>query len=275
MRTKILIAVCLLAMCASAIPAVAQTSQGQQGTAPAAQAKPAADQAAAAPPSAPLPTVDQIIDKFVQASGGKDAWEKLTTQVSKGTFELEGMGSGTQEIYAKAPNKVLFLTDLGSFGVVKRAFNGTTGWQDNPQTGLVDLSGDELATAKIEADFYRAIKLKELYPKMTVKSKEKVDGHDAYVVEAVPAAGPAVTMSFDADSGLLVRTQAEVEGPMGKADVDTTLGDYRDVDGVKIPFMIHSDMGQFAFTIKLTEVKHNVPVDDAMFDKPAAPPPTQ
>jgi zinc protease len=276
MRTKSLITVCMLAMCAGVLPAVAQTSQGQAGAAPAAQAKPATGQAAAATSSAPLPTVDQIIDKYQQASGSKAAWDKLTSRVEKGTFEMEQMeGEGTQEIYAKAPNKELFVTDLPSFGVVQRGFNGTTGWQDNPQTGLADITGDELATLKRQADFYGVFDLKSLYPKMTVKAKESVNGHDAYIVEATPAEGAPVTMAFDATSGLLVRAETVADTPMGKANVETTLSDYREVDGVQLPFQIHQDMGGFAFTIKLTEVKHNVPIDDAKFDKPASPPATQ
>lgn len=276
MRTKILIAACLLAVCAGAIPAVAQTSQAQPVAAQSAQAKPATGQAPAAASSAPLPAVDQIIDKYEQASGGKAAWDKLTSRVEKGTFEMEQMeGSGTQEIYAKAPNKELFVTDLPSFGVVQRGFNGTAGWQDNPQTGLADVTGDELAAMKRQADFYGVFDLKSLYPKMTVKGKESVNGHDAYIVEATPADGAPVTMSFDATSGLLVRAETVADTPMGKSNVETTLSDYREVDGVQVPFQIHQDMGGFAFTIKLTDVKHNVPIDDAKFDKPASPPATQ
>jgi outer membrane lipoprotein-sorting protein len=273
MRKKTLMAACLLVFCAGLVPAIAQTSQAQPAPAKAATA-PAAT--APATPAAPLPSADQIIDKFVQASGCKDAWEKLNSQVSKGTFSMDQMAAdGTQEIYAKAPDKVLFVTDIPSFGVVQRGFNGTAGWSDNPQTGLVDVTGDGLAALKNEADFYRAIRLKDDYPKMTVKGKESVDGHDAYVVEAVPAAGAPMTMSFDADSGLLVRAQTVADGPMGKTDVVTTLSDYREVDGVHVPFAIHSDMGEIAFTIKLTEIKHNVPIDDAKFNKPAAAPATQ
>jgi outer membrane lipoprotein-sorting protein len=268
MRMKTLVALCTLAVCAGVAPAAVQAGQSQSG---AAQATPAA-----AASSAPLPTADQIIDKYQQASGGKAAWEKLTSRVEKGTFELDQMaGDATQEIYAKAPNKVLFVTDSPSFGVVQRAFNGTAGWQDTPQTGLADLTGDELAAMKREADFYGVLDIKDLYPKMTVKGKDTVNGHDVYVVEGTPATGAPVTMSFDATSGLLVRAETVAEGPMGKADVATTLGDYRDVDGVQVPFLIHSDMGGFAFTIKLTEVKHNVDIDDKKFDKPASPPATQ
>lgn len=274
MRTKILIATCLVALGVAVIAAPAQTTQ-QPSAAQPDKAKPAT---AAAPvtSAAPLPTADQIVDKCVQASGGKAAWQKLTSRVEKGTFEMDQMpGESTQEIYAKAPNKVLYVTDIPNFGVVQRAFNGTVGWQDNPQTGLADLSGDELAALKREADFYDVLDLKTLYPKMTVKGKESVDGHDAYVVEAIPAEGAPVTMSFDAASGFLVRAETVAETPNGKANVVTTLSNYREVDGVQLPFQIRSDMGSFAFTIKLSDVKHNVSIDDAKFDKPAPPPATK
>jgi len=273
MRMRTLISAYTLLLCLGLVPAGAR-AQSQPAAAPSAQAKPATTPAAAAAPAAPLPTVDQIVDKFQQASGGKEAWDKLTSRVSKGTFEMEQMAAdGTQEIYEKAPNKVLFVTDIPSFGVVQRGFNGTAGWSDNPQTGLVDVTGDELASMKREADFYQVLDLRSLYPKLTVKGKDSVNGKDAYLVEGVPAEGAPVTMAFDAASGLLVRAQTVADGPMGKTDVVTTLSDYREVDGVQVPFAIHSDLGQIAFTIKLTDVKHNVPIDDAKFNKPAAPTP--
>jgi hypothetical protein len=105
---------------------------------------------------------------------------------------------------------------------------------------------------------------------MTVKGKESVNGHDAYVIEATPQDGAAETMWFDADSGLHVRTQREGEGPNGKVTFDMTFDDYREVDGIKLPFVMHFSLGDFAFVIKLSEVKHNVPIDDAKFDKPAS-----
>jgi hypothetical protein len=246
-RKKILIHVSLFVFMAGVIPVGAQTA-----------------------PQESLPSVDQILDKYVQALGGKAAVEKLTSRVSKGTFEVDQMpGTATEEIYEKAPNKQLSITDAPNFGVVRRAFNGTAGWQDMPQTGLQDVTGNQLTAMKRYSDFYRDIKLQELYPKMTVKGKESVNGHDAYVVEATPADGPPELMYFDVGSGLLVRAQGQAEGPNGTVMIDSTFDDYREVDGIKLPFVIHQSMGDFGFTIRLTEVKHNVPIDDAKFDKPA------
>jgi hypothetical protein len=227
--------------------------------------------AAQTAPQASMPTVDQILDKYVQALGGKEAIQKITSRVAKGTFAMDQMpGEATTEIYQKAPNKIFTDTESPSFGAFKRGFNGTVGWQDTPQTGLADLTGGQLADMKRGADFYGDINLKDLYPKMTLKGKESVDGHDAYVIEATSKDGKPETWYFDVDSGLKVRNQSQAEGPNGTVDVDTRLGDYREVDGVKSPFLIHQSFGDFAFTIKLTDVKQNVPIDDAKFEKPAA-----
>jgi outer membrane lipoprotein-sorting protein len=243
-------AICLVVLFAGLIPAAAQS----------------------APPEA-MPSVDQILDKYVAALGGKEAIQKITTRVAKGTFAMEQMpGDATTEIYQKAPDKIFTDTESPSFGVYKRGYNGTVGWQDTPQTGLADVTGSQLADMKRGADLYGDIHLKELYPKMTLKGKESVDGHDAYVIAATAKDGSPETWYFDVDSGLKVRNQSQAEGPNGPVDVDTKLGDYREVDGVKFPFLLHQSFGEFAFTIKLTDVKQNVPIDDAKFDKPAAQP---
>jgi hypothetical protein len=213
--------------------------------------------------------VDEIVARYEKAVGGKAAFEKLTSRVSKGSFIAgEGGNPGTTEIYQKAPNKMVTITDVPNFGVVRSGMDGTVAWMDMPQFGIQELAGDAAAASKRSADFYEDIKLKEIYPKMVVKDKESFEGHDVYVVQATPAEGAAELLSFDADSGLLVRSQTQMSGPMGPIDIDTRLSDYREIDGIKLPFVIDQERSDFSFTIRLTEVKHNVPIDDAKFEKP-------
>jgi outer membrane lipoprotein-sorting protein len=216
-----------------------------------------------------LPTVDEVVDKFANAVGGKEAHEKLSSRLSKGTFDLPAMGaSGSIEIHAKAPNKVITIIDIPGFGVISRGYDGTTAWNQDPQTGLRELTGNELALQKREADFFRAVKLKELYPKRELKGKEKVGEREAYVVEAVPSEGGPVKMYFDTENSLLTKIEMNVETPQGTIDVQTMLGDYKEVDGVKLPFAIRQVAGALDFVIKFQEVKHNVPIDDEKFKKP-------
>src|SRR5262245_2015519 len=137
--------------------------------------------------TAALPSVDQVIDKYLQAIGGKAAIEKQTSRVSKGTFEIPAFGAtGTAEVYEKAPNKSATIVNVSGFGVVQEVFDGKAGYALDPQNGLREKQGIELASAKLDAEFLKPIKIKQLYPKIVVKGTEKVGERDAYVLEATP-----------------------------------------------------------------------------------------
>jgi hypothetical protein len=230
-----------------------------------------AQKPADAKPPAKLPTVDQVLDKYVQAIGGKAAVEKQTTRSAKGTFEIPAFGaSGTAEIFAKAPNKSATVIEISGFGVVQEVFDGTKGWSSDPQNGLREKAGAELASTKLDSEFHKPIKLKQLYPKILVKGTDKVGDKEVYVLEATPAEGSTETWYFDTQSGLILREDAERESPQGKQAIQVFYEDYKDVDGVKMAFTIRQVTPQFTLSIKMQEIKHNVPVDDAKFNKPAS-----
>lgn len=229
----------------------------QNGAAPA--AKPAA-----------LPTVDEILNKQVTALGGKEALEKISSRIVKGTIEIEGMGlNGPLEIYAKAPNKSATKIDLQGVGKIMNVFDGEKAYALDPQGGLRELSGAEFATAKRNADFYEPLNVKKYFAKMEVKGKEKVGGADAYVVVATPAVGDPEKLYFAVDTGLLVRLDSDNETPQGKMSFETYPSDYKEVNGVKVAHTLRQVSSAFTAVIKLTEVKNNVSVEDATFAKPS------
>jgi len=224
---------------------------------------------AAAAVSEALPTVDQLLTKYVEALGGKAALEKTTSRVSKGSFELPEFGaSGTLTVYGKAPNKTAVVVDIPGFGLVKQGCDGTLAWEDNPQTGLVEKSGAALAAAKRDAVFHRELDLKAQYKQMAVKAKQKIGEQDVYVIVATPEEGAAETWYLDAVTGLLARVDAEREGPQGTALIQSSFKDYRDVDGLKIPFQIEQALPGMTIISKFEEVKHNVEIPDSQFVKP-------
>ena len=232
--------------------ALAAVALGQGAPKPAADSKPAA-----------LLTADQIVDKYVQAIGGKAAIEKQTSRVSKGSFEIAAFGaSGTFDAYAKAPNKTVTIINVAGFGVVQEGYDGKVAWAQDPQSGLREKSGAELATAKLEAEFFRDSKIKQLYPKIVVKGKDKVNDKEVYVLEATPVESSVETWYFDAQTGFMLRLDAEREGPQGKQAVQSFMDNYKEVDGIKLPFNLRQVTPQFTIDIKIEEVKHNVPIED-------------
>ena len=198
------------------------------------------------------PRVRPVLEKFAQAVGGRAAFEKLSMRVSKGTFEGTSAGlrlSGTVEIIEKAPDKSVTFINVPGAGVMRRGFTGEYGYQQIPLMGFRRIEGAELAELKLTSDFKWMVNLERLYPKMSLKGEEKNVGDDLYVVEATPTTGLPATLYFDAKSGLLVRRDR------------TYFEDYREVDGVRVPFTVRDDFS----VVRLTEVKHNQPIDDARF----------
>jgi hypothetical protein len=237
------------------------------GSAARAQAPAKADPA---PAASALPSSDDIIKHYVQAVGGADAWQKLNSRQLIGTIEIPAMSiSGTVESHEKAPNKMLSVVVVAG-AAFKRGFDGSTGWADDPQNGLRDLTGDELQDTKREADFYRPLDLQKIYSKLTVTGTDKAGDRDVYVVEAASGQGDPDKLFFDKQSGLLVRSTLTQHTPQGAVTIQEELSDYRDTDGVKMPFSIRQSTPQVEFTIKVSEVHHNVQFDDAQFAKPAA-----
>lgn len=217
-----------------------------------------------------LPKVDEILDRNIKVLGGREVIEKMTSRTAKGSIELEGMGmSGTVETFAKAPNKNAVVITLSGFGTVNNVFDGTNGWSADPMSGLRELSGSELSTLKRDSDFFGPLNLKKNYSKLEVKGKEKVGSSDAWVIEATPAEGSPEKFYFDAESGLLIRHDAEREGPQGKMTIEIYTSDYKEVDGIKLAHSIRQVTPAFTISIKLTEVKHNAAIEDARFSKPS------
>jgi zinc protease len=224
--------------------------------------------APAAPPA--TPALDDVLAHYVQALGGKAALEKCTSTIEKGTFEVPDFGaSGPVELYAKTGDKHFMTIEIAGYGTVRQGYDGAAGWNDDPQGGLRDLAGDELDNARRGAAWNAPLRLKDLYPGLAVKGSDKVNGHDAWVLEAT-INDMKNRMYFDTATNLLVRSDQEVKTPDGKGTAVIYLQDYKAVDGVQEPFTITYSSPQINWNMKLAEVKHNDPIDDAKFAKPAA-----
>lgn len=217
----------------------------------------------------PVLTVEQILKKNRAATGSSFTEAKVTSMLATGTFELPAMGAqGALEIYGKAPNKQLTVINIPGFGEAFEGFDGTEAWARDPISGLRVKTGVELAQAKSAAIFDRDSMLEKLYPKMEAKGTEKVGGRDAYVVVATSSDAGVETWYFDGETFLLIRQDVVAEGPQGKLPLQNYFEDFRVVSGVKMPFVTRITNPSYNATIRLTEIKTNVAIDDAKFAKP-------
>lgn len=218
-----------------------------------------------------LPTSDVVLNKYAEAVGSKRAVENLKTQFAKGTLSERQLPTSPLEIYMAAPNKMLMIITTPSNGALLQAFNGATGWTTSGKETR-ELNGAALMQLKRRADFYTDWKIKEQFTRIRVAGKEKINNREAYVLAGRTIGNRTERLYFDAQTGLLLRRVAYTETVVGMIPEATDYEDYREVDGVKIPFIRRTAQldGFEASVLKYTEVKFNVPIDDAKFNLPAA-----
>jgi thiol-disulfide isomerase/thioredoxin len=215
------------------------------------------------------PTLDQVLAKYVEAIGGRAAQMRLNTRVATGRVDLVGISNGGRlESYATAPNKSLMVMQLDSVGTMRKGFDGRSGWEQSDQLGVRMSTGVSLESLARDADFYHDLKLKELFLRTKLLGRVKYGFRQVYLVDAKPRVGPSERLYFDTESGLLIQRDVTRQTSRGPVRAEIYLSDWRSVDGVKIPFKMTQKMPNQTFVFTLDSVKHNVPVDAAMFQKP-------
>lgn len=227
--------------------------------------------AASAADSAPAPSGAQVFDRYVEAVGGRAALEKVKSRIMKGKIELTMMPgvSAPFEVQAKAPNKEVSGFELGGFGAIREGYDGKVAWSLAPFQGVKEKAGAELARVQRTKVFPRELHMRETYARWETKGAAKVEGADTWVVEAAPKEGKPDHLYFDQKSGLLVREESVVDGPAGELTLQVDFGDYRAVDGVKMPFRLKVPRPlEIALEIRFDEIKQNVEVADTAFEKP-------
>jgi photosynthetic reaction center cytochrome c subunit len=111
-----------------------------------------------------------------------------------------------------------------------------------------------------------------MFTALQTSGTEKIGPSETYVVVGQREGKPPIHLYFDQQSGLLVRLVRFGDTALGLLATQIDYADYRDTSGGKIPYRWTLARPSGRFTIQITELQQNIPVDDAKFAKPAAPP---
>ncbi len=242
-----------------------------------------------------LPSPESILDRFIPASGGAHRLAGLTSIDATGTSAGFGGfgGGGAVEIAAKAPDKratiILFKAETGR-GDQIRTYDGTTGWVRTPLNvvGEYQLIGGDLDGARFDAQLSFPGQIKQILTNLKTGAPTTISdlpvshsqaavqanaaGGKTYTVDVVQGNGPRgllVTLYFDKQTGLLARELRYSETPIGRVPTEIDFADYRDVNGIKLPFRISYVWLDGRDSIILSDIKTNVAIDEGKFGKPA------
>jgi outer membrane lipoprotein-sorting protein len=223
-------------------------------------------------------TADEAVEKALAAMGGRAALTKLNTRVITGTITVSTQGvdiPGTVEISYKAPNlaRTFMKLDLSAFGgremIIDRRCDGKTAFEINSQTGAKEITGNQLENL-LNASFPSPfLNYRQAGAKVDVARKERLGDKDVIVLVYTPKIGSVSNLYFDAQTWQLVRSVGKVNVPEAGGEIEQTTdpSDYREVDGVKIPFTLVMSSPVQSLTIRIRKVEHNKPLDDAIFGR--------
>ena len=217
-----------------------------------------------------LPSGEQVFSKYLAAVGGR-AVTDTKTMVLKGKREASQDRNRQDEITVAFPDKFM-VNIISSQSTLRQVINGDNGFVVNG-TDVRNLTPKEAGDIRRSWDeLFGVLKVKQL-PGMSLSSVQKVGERDAYVVEHTTE-NRTERYYFDAQTGLLLRKTTLTKTMLMPFPAQIDFEDYRDVDGVKVPFTIrYSAIDTYdSWTRKFTEIKRNAVVDEALFKAPAAQP---
>jgi len=230
-------------------------------------AKPAPSSAAA------LPTVNDLLARSLEARGGRAKLSAVVTRRESGRLALAEGAEWPFTLEHKRPRSVRMEIDLQGAKLI-RAYDGVHGWQMQPQKKVAEEMGlDDSRNMASEADFDFGGALIETNVKGRAElvGKQTADGRDAYRLKVVLLTGDVFTYDLDATTYLPIHWEG-ARWINGKPVVfESSFADYRDVDGIKYPFLISTWMKGAAQKQKrtFTKIENNPPIEDARFATPA------
>jgi outer membrane lipoprotein-sorting protein len=225
-------------------------------------------------------TADEIIEKHLAALGGRTALNNLKSRSMKRTISGSNIGdlTGSVEILNGVPNKSrtfvqIDLSDLGLGKFVRdQRFDGTSGYVIDTMQGNHDITGEQLDAMKNAQFPSPLLNYKGMGTTVELAGKEKVGDRDAYVLIGKPKAGPVIRYYIDAETYLPISSVMNIMVPQLGTEVEQTqeTSDFREVDGVKVPFRIKTTSSLQTILVTITQVEQNKQIDQSLFSKPDA-----
>ena len=221
----------------------------------------------------PKITVDELMAKTIEATGGAANWRKLNSRVTKFEIDFIHQGlKGTGTTYEKAPNMTaseLTVTALGKpIATIEDFFDGTMSIEKASFAPDEKHTGKRLEDIRLASDFYGLADWKENFKEAKVEAIEKIGDEEAYKVVFKSDKASDVTYFISSKTFLPLKRDSVIVSSTSAQKIPSsqTFSDYRKVDGVMIPFKtVSSNAGMGDIVVYAKEVKHNVKIDDKEF----------
>lgn len=208
-----------------------------------------------------------VIEDYITAIGGMNKLQAVTAMSSEATMSLMGQEAKIMTKH-KSPDKFVFSMQMNGMVMQEQKINGQKALTAQMGQNKVFNAGEpEYEEMKDQAQMFDQMHYLTKGYKIDLKGIEEVEGQKCYKVAVTDDKGEMTTQFYNVTTSLLVRVSAvNGEGEMAKT-VNTDYKDYRDVNGILMPFEI-AMIGQAPFPLVMKFVKYefNGAISDTEFE---------
>src|SRR5256714_4729157 len=224
-------------------------------------------------------SVDSLIAKYIQASGGMARIQALQSLRRSGKFNGGGGFEAVVVQENKRPNSVREEFSLqGMTGI--NAYDGRDGWKIEPWQGQRDpesLGEEEMHRILDDADFDGPlVNYQAKGNRVEFQGMQPIEGSDAYKLKVTRPSGDVSFFYLDTDYYVPIRIDMQRMIRGAPTETEISLGDYKQVAGVYLPFSHESGPKGSSSTgrskITFDKIEANVPLDDQRFTRPGTHP---
>jgi CubicO group peptidase (beta-lactamase class C family) len=218
-------------------------------------------------------TVEELMKKAVDALGGEANMRRITSRVTEMDVNLENQGVRARStMWNKAPNRTATETKLyaigKNIGQIWSYFDGNSGEEIYTFAPTEKYTGKRLADAARDADLLLPLQLDKYFSKIEIIGKGKAGDEETWIVSFTPREGTPYREHYSTKTFRPVRREGVIVSGTSSIQLPytTEMSDYREVDGVWLPFRIVTDTPTMGRTVAVTtSVRHNVAIDDKLF----------
>lgn len=218
---------------------------------------------------ADLPKAEAIIERHIEVTGGRAAYEKLRNRVATAEVSMPALNvKGSVKSYHAHPDRMLTITEIQDVGSTREGYNGEVAWEISDMMGPRVKEGAERAFALRAATFPQELNWRKLYKKVETVGTDEVDGKPVFKVELTLEEGNPLYHFYDKESGRLVKLATVLPSMMGDIPLEVMISDYREIDGVAVPHKQVQRILTQEMTIQFSKIEHNVDIPAGTFDLP-------
>jgi hypothetical protein len=207
---------------------------------------------------------NKVFADYIEAIGGKMAVQNIS-DVSATMEANTQMGPIKMVVVNRKDGSFNNVVSVGGQVMSKQVSDGEK-ISVMMQGRNVPLTPEQTKDALIDGNAFPELNLAALGAKAELTGVEAVEGSDAYAVDITLPSGAKQTWFYDVETGLKVRRTQYVQTPQGEMAAATDISDYREINGVMIPYMMKIPMGPMKLEAKATEVLINTNPDASMFE---------